>query len=450
MQESYKYQVNCRGDGVVFEMDPNQSTLFDMMRVICDYWLDEYRNGDGGIDYHLWKFTRPEPEMPAFLKEAEEREYQDEDSDDDDDDDSDDSMPQWTEEQRQIYLDYCIARSQSQEALPTNTTLKTFDDWWQIGTSASAQYDFGSTTYFDVRLVSKDNISKDIQLPRLSPDEADELAKTFKPFVPQEGSPNMNDVFPHANRMMFQLGSKWLCPYPSSSTSGGFVEGISGDSDLIFIPEPFESLQHALIGIDRAAEECPDKSGFSRMVFPMDLSSKANDYYTKSQPLVQEYLDFLKNVDHQRSLRTVSGAMDMNAVSELSENIQYRLFCPQSEFYYRLTTNDVKKFESSVIHEIFPLCAKAYKQGLWASYHRGKVKICKGEDSGERGVPKTLLRQVTYQVNSLHEFFCVAEALFQIEQNNSVFSALKKTVEMDPNLINGKVKANNNNNKNRE
>jgi len=420
MQESYKYQVNCRGgDGIVFEISPDQ-TLLHMMSLICEEWLQDYRNGDGAVYEHLWKFMNYEDENNEYHAAADQ---------------------QWTQEQEMALENYMMTRNEFLDSLPINVPLKQFQ-WWDIGTSVPVQYDYGSTTYFEVHLVAKERIAEDIALPRIAPDEADKLAEKFVPFAPKEGSPNVNDLFPHADRMMFQMGSKWLCPYPCSPTSGGFVEGKGGDSDLIFIPEPFESLQHALIGMNRAVEECPDETGYSRSVFAIELSERGERYYTRSGELVQEYLDFVQNVD-QRSIRTTTGAMDMRAVGQLSENIQYRLFSPQTEFFFRLTREDVEKFETpTAVDEIFPLCAKAYEDGLWASYHRGKVKISKGSDSGERGVPSTILAQVAHECHSLHEFFCVAEALFQMEQNNNVFSALKKTVELDPHLINGKPNTN--------
>ena len=186
------------------------------------------------------------------------------------------------------------------------------------------------------------NISSETVLPRITPDGADGLAKKFETFVPKDGTPNVNDLFPNANRMMFQTGSKWLCPYPCSPTSGGFVEGQGGDSDLIFIPEPFESLEHALIAMDRASEKWPSKRGYSRSVFATHLSERGEEYYSGNVNRVQEFLDFQQNVD-QSTLVDRFGAMDMRAVGQLSQNIQYRLFCPQVEAYYRSTKEDVER-----------------------------------------------------------------------------------------------------------
>ncbi|KAL3939053.1 MAG: hypothetical protein SGBAC_006157 [Bacillariaceae sp.] len=422
MQESYKFQVNCRGgDGFVFEISPNQ-TILHMMSLICEEWLDDYRDGDGAVYDHLWKFMHHSDDIGYEANET---------------------AHQWTDEQATALDNYLTTRNEFPDSLPINVSLKRFQ-WWNVGTSVPVEYDYGSTTRFEVRLVAKERVDEEIVLPRIAPDAADKLAETFCPFVPKERSPTLNDLFPHANRAMFEMGSKWLCPYPCSDTSGGFVEGRGGDSDLLFLPDPFESLQHALIAMNRAAEEFPDETGCSRSVFAIELTERVEDYYTQCGPLVQEYLDFVKDVD-QRSIRTASGAMDMRAVGQLSENIQYRLFCPQTKCFYRLTKEDVEEFEersSTTVDEIFPLSAKAYKNGLWASYHRGKVKICKGSDTGERGVPRAILAQVARECYSLHDFFCVTEALFQMEKTNALFSALKKTAELDPLLINVNTKGN--------
>ncbi|CAJ1948935.1 unnamed protein product [Cylindrotheca closterium] len=426
MQESYKFQVDCRGgDGIQFEISPDQ-TLLHMMTLICEEWLDDYRDGDGAVYGHLWKFVRHdhteygrEDTTTTTAATASTTTTTAPTS----------NTHQWTQEQKMALDNYLMTRGEFPDSLPINVPLKRFR-WWNIGTSVPVEYDYGSTTSFHVRLVAKQTIADDIVLPRIALDEADKVAETFVPFVPKAGSPNVNEIFPHANKMMFQMGSKWLCPYPCSPTSGGFVEGKGGDSDLIFIPEPFESLQHALIGMDKVAAKWPQNKGYSRSVFAMELSERGERYYTERGKLIQEYLDFAANNDTDRI-----GISDMG---HLSDYIQYQLFCPEVSVFYRLTKEDVKNFEPAAakVDEIFPLCAKVYRNGVWASYHRGKVKICKGNDSGERGVPKTVLAQVAHQVTSLHDFFCVCEALLQRVESNKVFSNLKKTVALDPHLIN--------------
>jgi len=250
-QESYQFRVNIQGgDGILFEMSPD-GTLRNMMEVICTNFLDDYRNGDGGIDDHLWDFLKPELEKPDFLRKAEEDDddggwddddYDEDDGDGDDNSENGDENP-WTEDQRAEYFDYIHARDENDEALPTDIPIRDFI-WWKVGVSARVRYDYGTTTAFQVLFVTEQeyNPTDGIELPRIVPDEADELAEKFIPFQPPEGSPNANDLFPHANRIMFELGSKWLCPFPCSPTTGGYVEGQGGDSDLLFLIEKFETL----------------------------------------------------------------------------------------------------------------------------------------------------------------------------------------------------------------
>jgi len=173
------------------------------------------------------------------------------------------------------------------------------------------------------------------------------------------------------------------------------------------------------------------------MVFPIELSMKANTYYAELKTLVDEYLDFHKTFD--RSTLYGPRGMDFKVIQGLSQNIQYRLFCPQTEVMYRLTKDDVDKHKSesaTAIDQIFPLCAKAYQKGMWASYHRGKVKVCIGNDTGERGIPQKILAQVSHDVKSLHEYLCVCEALFQMIETNEKYQVLQKTLTSG--LINGK------------
>ena len=69
------------------------------------------------------------------------------------------------------------------------------------------------------------------------------------------------------------------------------------------------------------------------------------------------------------------------------------------------------------VEQAFPLCAKTYldKRHLWISYRRGKMMICKGYGSSDRGIPRhgsVLAEASGLRIPSLHEFFCAAEALF--------------------------------------
>ena len=66
-QEVYRLEIDEGGDGIVFHVKPS-STILEVMTFICTNWLNEVRNGDGGVDEHLWKFyqTGPSESYPNF------------------------------------------------------------------------------------------------------------------------------------------------------------------------------------------------------------------------------------------------------------------------------------------------------------------------------------------------------------------------------------------------
>lgn len=70
---------------------------------------------------------------------------------------------------------------------------------------------------------------------------------------------------------------------------------------------------------------------------------------------------------------------------------------------------------ANIVDSMFPICSRNYDKGRWASYRNKKVIISKGNDKGgkERGVPFNVCAEVSYNVISIHDFFCVREALFQ-------------------------------------
>jgi len=87
----------------------------------------------------------------------------------------------------------------------------------------SITYDMGSTTYFTVKFVSIENVASNVELPR----RVMQLqSRTSDTYTPPEGSPDLNEVFPHANELLFGQSSvaKWIGPFQCSKTCGGFVE----------------------------------------------------------------------------------------------------------------------------------------------------------------------------------------------------------------------------------
>ena len=42
-----------KGEDVCVQL-ASTHTLFDLMTIVCDEWLDEVRGGDGGVHDHVW------------------------------------------------------------------------------------------------------------------------------------------------------------------------------------------------------------------------------------------------------------------------------------------------------------------------------------------------------------------------------------------------------------
>jgi hypothetical protein len=183
------------------------------------------------------------------------------------------------EEAHQAYEDrferFLEAQRERDNGLATSTFLTDFE-WMTPGSIVQVEYDYGTTTYFKVRLDSiRLESNGSIVFPLLLPSKAKEAAKDFELYQPPSGSRNVDDVYPLANNIMFASWiSKWVCPYPTSPTSAGFVEGGKNfGSDIVFLPVPHESLHQALVAIDVAMKKFPKPKGVSRMMFPIKLDA---------------------------------------------------------------------------------------------------------------------------------------------------------------------------------
>ena len=80
---------------------------------------------------------------------------------------------------------------------------------------------------------------------------------------------------------------------------------------------------------------------------------------------------------------------------------------------------------------IFPICSRNIGKGLWATYQNQKVIIGQGNGKGgeERGVPTHIYAEVSYNVKSLHEFFCICEVLFQQAEEEGSKNFLERRAE---------------------
>jgi len=113
----------------------------------------------------------------------------------------------------------------------------------------------------------------------------------------------------------------------------------------------------------------------------------------------------------------LSALVPLSAMGGHPEEYVWRMMGPQ-EKVIRVSEEDMKAVEDVDIDKAFPKCAKAYldKRHFWISYRHGKMVVCKGfgGSSDDRGIPKpgSVVASSNVDIHSLHDFFCVAEALF--------------------------------------
>ncbi|CAB9509692.1 expressed unknown protein [Seminavis robusta] len=214
------------------------------------------------------------------------------------------------DEARDVYF---AAEEERQEGIPHNQPLSSVSGFNAPGNKLNAEYDFGSTTRFDVSFVALEEVPLTTEVPCLAAVPMDEDFIAYTPPA-GTGSVNLNDKFPFANKACFQTMGKWICPFPTSYSSAGFVEGgIKCNSDIIFMPFKFSSLNEALVGMDLAMKKYPQK-GYSRLVFPVKLRKKDEKFFQDGFQASNEYLEFHSNPE----------AYDMSALSENIRGMQTR------------------------------------------------------------------------------------------------------------------------------
>jgi hypothetical protein len=149
------YRFTIAQEDLTFDLRPDH-TLFHLMGIICNEWLDDARDGDGGVYDHMWIVSTG-------------------------------------------YKKYTAPFNDRGEDHEGETKLK--DLSISPGDQLNIQYDMGSTTYFSIKFVSIENLptTTDVKLPRLVKQSNESVSK----YIPPAGSPNLNDIFPHANMLLF-------------------------------------------------------------------------------------------------------------------------------------------------------------------------------------------------------------------------------------------------------
>jgi hypothetical protein len=212
---------------------------------------------------------------------------------------------------------------------------------------------------------------------------------------------NLNDVYPYVNKAMFQGGERWVCPFPSSPSNSGFICGeFQRRFDVIYLPYKSSCLHEALVVMDLTMMKYPEKASEinSRLALPLALPFSKQAKFTA---YMQE-----PGCESQ--------------ICDLIPNKKFNEFlCKHNKIVWRINENQLRKY-ANIIDSMFPFCSRNYGKGRWASYRNRKVIIGEGNDKGdeERGVPRNIYTEVSCNVRSLHEFFCICEALFKRTEEN--------------------------------
>lgn len=393
--EFYRLQVIYNDGGITIDVGSNQ-TIDDVMEIACYKWLNILRNGDGLVDEHSW--TVKGPPLTKF-----ENIYRD----------------RWGDRRTMEWRDAHKICEQSKQMISANEKLKNIKGF-QNATSLSVVYGVQCSTKFQIKMVGKGTTKMAIDFPYRVPSAADKAAERFhlssptSLYHPPPSSPNLNAIFPHANKAMFGHGNRWICPYPTSLTNGGFICGeFQRGYDVLFLPYKSSSLHEALVIMDSLMSKYPEYKcdSSSRIGLPVNLSSAREAKY---KAYIQE-----------------PGCDDR--INDFIPNKKFHAFVnPRNRTVSRI---DERKLQSyyNFVTRMFPRCADQYGKGLWASYRNGKVIIGEGNDKSgeERGVPFSIYVEASYKVRSLHEFFCICETLFaeagkmKISELEGLFGSLR-------------------------
>lgn len=350
-------------------------TLFDLMAIVCSSWLDDARSGDGGIYDHLWKITHGVQKHIGPHADG--------------------------------FDDDVIAETQE-----SSTKLCELSGL-NVGTELKVEYDFGSTTRFSLVAVEKKDlpIEEANKCPRQVVDGTNDTKEIY---APPSDTPSLDNLFPHANGLLFDGIAQWIILFHPGNTYAAVEAGPNAMGDMVFAPHPFASVEEFLVTLDAAAtkqakEGCREDA-FSRMVFPPQDMGKEGE---------EAYSSFKKDRDDlDRAVEAAGGGlMSLSAMSRagLTEE-QIYMMCGPDVAMVRLTPGEMKKRVSSLEKEgfdfekAFPKTAAAVKRGDWISFRRGVLQLCNGEGE-ERGVPPSdgVLARFNRSIDSLQELFCLAE-----------------------------------------
>jgi len=402
------WEFEIVGQDIKVQLRP-EHTFFDLMNVACECWLDMARNGDGGVDDHLWTIKG------AGIVVTDHRDDY-------------------------VYFDKVKKGASATRLNDPDVALLV-----RPGQTLQVEYDFGSTTHFEITVLGIRDVSD--EEAKACPRES--LAESFgtpTAYSPPEGIPSMDDLFPDANKLLFGSLAQWIGLFPSSPTCAAFVEaGADAMADMVFAPNSFCSVEELLLTLDAAGSKQPPSywrpDAFSRMIFPVKMNAEDDEKYREYKTVLDGFANELR--DNGLSQEEPIPISQMSALSE--ECTHYLLGAKQvvirltpEEFATRMA---VLRYQSGFdFARAFPVSAAAFadsgKKYYWFSYKRrrgtaaGRLTVCRGPTGrhGERGVPDencTVVARFDVEIRSLQHLFCCLETAWP----ESLRSRKRKSLE---------------------
>lgn len=233
----------------------------------------------------------------------------------------------------------------------------------------------------------------------------------FTPYNPGPGSANLNDLFPALNRFLFQKEDDQLdiCLFqPGRKQVHAFISKLyDGISHAIHVPERYDTVEELLFALDESAQH--------------DKALYEYDEYIGWHPVYNT---------HGVSLFPNTSGKWMDYKTH---------YCQCHLRYYK--TAEQEALCKGKFMAAFPKCAAAAGYGPngkpsktlergWVVYRNGTLTVCRGQSKNQRiksaphpgfcdGAMKhepinenAIVGRVNIRINSLHELFCAAEALW--------------------------------------
>jgi hypothetical protein len=401
--------IEIVGKGINLAMLPARHSVFDLCESVCNEWLDGARNGDGGVEDHLWTLSKDGDGVPG---------------------------PFGLTFGAKKYVGPFGMMGYDEDDVPQDRTHSTcLDDLaLQAGTTLSLDYDMGSTTDIKLRCVREMMVADETaaQLPSQCTRNGDLLENpadandNFVPHSPPPDQPTLDTVFPHLSGMLKDPRLSVVILFPNQREICAVLEaGPGAMTDLLFAPVHFSSAEEMLFACNQACdtslsapleEEGIRWDAIGRMVFPAAIPDAAS---------ANKFGEFKKQVDDFEAAYKAAGG-DME---NLSEQHAY-MAMGAKQLIIRATEKESEQAQSQrfstgfSFSTAFPRCSAAYdshKNGpgeyRWIRYqpYTGRLQLCQGTSTGEdRECPEggELASLHGKHFSSLQDLFCAAEALW--------------------------------------